>query len=100
MCIDFASGNEIFKSAPVQSSYKYKNGCLTYADGMFYLFSDNGQMVLAEATDEGFDVTGRLRLEDPGDWPTWAHPVVAGGRLYIRYGDKLAVYDLAARRLE
>ena len=100
VCIDFASGNEIFKSAPVQSSYKYKNGCLTYADGMFYLFSDNGQMVLARATDEGFDVTGRLRLENPGDWPTWAHPVVAGGRLYIRYGDKLAVYSVAARRFE
>jgi len=99
VCIDFASGDEIFRSAPVQSSYKYKNGCLTYADGMFYLFADNGQMVLAEATDEGFDVTGRLTLEDPGDRCTWAHPVVCGGRLYIRYGDKLGVYSVAIKKI-
>ena len=95
MCIDFKSGRNIFKSAGVQSSYKYRNGCLTYADGMFYLYSDDGKMVLARATDKGFEVTGRLKIEDPGKRPTWAHPVVCGGRLYIRYGDKLGVYSVA-----
>jgi len=95
MCIDFKSGATIFQSAPVRSSYKYKNGCLTYADGMFYLFSDNGHMVLAEPTSEGFRVSGRLNLKEPGKRPTWAHPVVHGGRLYIRYGDKLAAYDVS-----
>ena len=93
-CIDFKSGKHIFKSAPVQSSYKYRNGCLTYADGMFYLYADNGNMALAKATDTGFEVTGRLKIKDPGKNPTWAHPVVCGGRLYIRYGDKLGVYDV------
>ena len=94
VCIDFKSGRNIFQSAPVQSSYKYRNGCLTYADGMFYLYSDDGHMVLAKATDEGFVVTGRLELKDPGKRATWAHPVVCGGRLYIRYGDKLGVYNV------
>ena len=95
MCIDFKSGETIFQSAPVESSYKYKNGCLTYADGMFYLFSDNGNMCLAKPTDEGFEAAGRLTIKDPGTRPTWAHPVVSGGRLYIRYGDKLGVYNVA-----
>ena len=92
VCVDFESGRTVFKSAPVRSSYKYRNGCLTYADGMFYLFADNGRMVLAKATDRGFDVTGRLKLREPGARPTWAHPVVFGGRLYVRYGDKLGAY--------
>ena len=95
MCIDFESGETIFQSAPVKSSYKYKNGCLTYADGIFYLFSDNGNMALAKATDTGFAVTGRLRIAEPGERPTWAHPVVYGGRLYLRYGDKLGVYEVS-----
>ncbi|MHC4527905.1 MAG: hypothetical protein ACYS29_08510, partial [Planctomycetota bacterium] len=99
MCIDFKSGNTIFQSAPVKSSYKYKNGCLTYADGMFYLFSDNGNMALAKPMPEGFEVTGRLKIKNPGTRPTWAHPVVHGGRLYLRYGDKLAVYDVSAGAL-
>jgi len=98
VCIDFKSGRDISRSAPVLSSYKYRNGCLTYADGMFYLLSDDGQMVLTKATDKGLAVTGRLKLEKPGKRPTWAHPVVCGGRLYIRYGDKLGVYDMRARR--
>jgi len=92
--IDAASGRDIFRSAPVQSSYKYRNGCLTWADGMFYLYSDDGKMVLAKATDDGFEVTGRLKLKNPGQRPTWAHPVVCGRRLYVRYGDRLAVYNV------
>jgi len=95
MCIDFNSGKTIFQSAPVKSSYKYKNGCLTYGDGMFFLYSDNGNMALVKPTDTGFEVTGRLKINDPGKRPTWAHPVVCDGRLYLRYGDKLGVYNVA-----
>ena len=94
MCVDFMSGETIFQSAPLESTYKYKNGCLTYADGMFYLFSDNGNMSLVKPLAEDFEVAGRLTIEDPGARPTWAHPVVFGGRLYIRYGDRLGVYDV------
>jgi len=97
VCIDFETGRDIFRSAPVRSSYKYPNGCLTYADGMFYLFADNGQMALARASEQGFVVTGRLRIDNPWKNPTWAHPVVCGGRLYLRYGDKLAAYDVASK---
>lgn len=95
MCIDFKSGATIFQSDAVKSSYKYKNGCLTYADGMFYLFSDDGNMALVKPMPDSFEVTGRLKIEDPGKRPTWAYPVVHGGRLYLRYGDRLGVYDVS-----
>jgi hypothetical protein len=87
----------IFQSSPIQSTYKYKNGCLTYGDGMFYLFSDHGNMSLVKPTDKGFDITGRLKIEDPGKRPTWAHPVVFGGRLYLRYGNRLSAYNVVGR---
>ena len=95
MCIDFESGETIFQSAPLESTYKYKNGCLTYADGLFYLYADNGKMALVKPVDSGFELTGKLEIDDPGERPTWAHPVVFGGRLYVRYGDKLGVYHVA-----
>ena len=66
-------------------------------DGMLYLFSDNGNMALAKPADTDFEVTGRLKIKDPGKRPTWAHPVVFGGRLCLRYGDKLGVYDVAGK---
>ena len=98
MCIDFTSGRTIFTSARVKSSYKWPNECLTYADGMFYLHSDDGKMALAKATDGGFVVTGSLQLAEPGKRPTWAPPVVCGGRLYLRHGNALSVFDVRAER--
>jgi len=95
VCVDFKSGDTIFQSAAVTSSYKYKNGCLTCADGMLYLYSDDGKVALTRPTPTGLEVTGRLRINDPGERPTWAHPVVHGGRLYLRYGDKLGVYNVS-----
>jgi hypothetical protein len=32
-----------------------------------------------------------------GCGPHWAHPVIAGGRLYIRPGEALLAYDIQAR---
>ena len=95
MCIDFTSGETIFQSAPIESSYKYRNGSLTYADGMFYLYTDDGNMALVKPGDTGFERAGMLEIEEPGKRQTWAHPVVFGGRLYLRYGDKLGVYNIA-----
>ena len=95
MCIDFASGETIFQANPIESSYKWRNGCLTYADGMLYFYTDDGKMALIKPGDTGFELAGKLEIEDPGERQTWAHPVVFGGRLYVRYGDKLAVYNVA-----
>ena len=94
VCVDFESGDTLFQSAALTSSYKYKNGCLTYADGRLYLYSDDGRMALARPMADRLEVTGRLQIENWGPHPTWAHPVVHGGRLYVRYGDKLGVYDV------
>ena len=97
MCLNFKDGKVVFADNPVKTSYKYGNGSLTWADGMFYLFSDDGHLALAKAGDSGYDITGEIFLKDPGKRPTWAHPVVHGGRLYIRYGDKLGVYNVSAK---
>jgi len=76
MCVDFASGETLFQGTPVESSYKYKNGSLTYADGMLYLFSDDGNVCMVKPQEDGFEVRGRLKIETPGKRPTWAHPGV------------------------
>jgi hypothetical protein len=61
---------------------------------MLYLFSDNGNMSLSKPMDKDFKVTGRLKIKNPGTRPTWAHPVVCNRRLYIRYGERLGVYNV------
>ena len=37
---------------------------------------------------------GRFDPKNRSDKPAWSHPVVCGGRLYLRDMDKLAVYDI------
>jgi hypothetical protein len=71
-------------------------GSLTYADGYLYILGEDNIVGLAEATPAGYRERGRFRIADQG-WPSWTHPVVSGGRLYIRNQGTLASYDILAR---
>lgn len=86
-CMDFASGAVKWRDRSVGK------GSLTYADGRLYLLGENNTMGLAEASPRGYVEKGRFSLEDQGR-PSWAHPVVAGGRLYIRNQGLLNCYDV------
>lgn len=83
----FADGQEAWKDRSVGK------GSLVYADGNVYLYSENGVVGLAEATPAGYHEKGRFQIQQAG-LPTWAHPVVSGGRLYIRDQDTIYAYDV------
>jgi outer membrane protein assembly factor BamB len=88
-CLEFATGRVAWKDRSVGK------GCLTGADGNLYLLSENNVMGLAEATPDGYREKGRFSIPDQGR-PSWAHPVVCGGRLYIRNQGWLACYRVQA----
>jgi outer membrane protein assembly factor BamB len=69
---------------------------LVYADGNLYAFSENGVVGLIEATPERYVEKGRFRIEQDS-LPTWTHPVVAGGRLYLRDQNTIYAYDVKAK---
>jgi len=68
-------------------------GSLIGADGMLYVVGENHNMCLVEATPESYREQGRVELPDLGH-PTWSHPVIAGGRLYIRIQQRLIAFDV------
>jgi outer membrane protein assembly factor BamB len=68
-------------------------GSLVYADGHLYCFSENGVVGLVEATPTGYREKGRFRIPQD-NLPTWSHPVVAGGRLYLRDQDTIYAFDV------
>lgn len=72
-------------------------GSLVYADGMLYCLSENGVVGLVEATPEAYRERGRFRIAQDS-LPTWAHPIVAGDRLYLRDQDTIYAYDLKPKR--
>lgn len=72
-------------------------GSLVYADGHLYCLSENGVVGLVEATPAGYKEKGRFRINQDS-LPTWSHPVVAGGRLYLRDQDTIYAYDVREKR--
>jgi len=88
MCLDFKTGERKYASPGVGK------GSVTYADGMLYLYSERGQAGLAKASPDGLKLSGQFRVPAGGKGPNWAHPVVCGGRLYIRHGNLLFAYDI------
>ena len=68
-------------------------GSLVYADGNLYCLSENGVVGLVEASPTGYKEKGRFRIPQDS-LPTWAHPVVVGGRLYLRDQDTIYAYDV------
>lgn len=86
-CLDFHTGKKLWQT-------EEGKGSLTYADGRLYCLDETGKISLVKAIPEKWDVVGSFRPPRGGRGAFWAHPVVYGGRLYIRHAEKLLVYDI------
>lgn len=91
VCVEWATGRRTYAAAGIGK------GTLTYADGMLYALNHDRVVALVRATPERWDLASRFALPEGGEGPTWAHPVVCGGRLYVRHDDFLYCYDIKAK---
>jgi outer membrane protein assembly factor BamB len=69
------------------------SAAVTYADGHLYFRYQNGVVLLIEASPTGYKEKGSLKIPNVTK-PSWPHPVVVNGKLYLREQDTLYVYDL------
>ena len=69
------------------------SAAITAAGGNLIFRYQSGQVVLIEATTEAYCIKGSFKPAFK-DGESWAHPVVANGRLYLREQDQLMCYDL------
>jgi len=90
ICIEFMTGKVVWGG-------DIRNGgngsaAVTFADGNLYFRYQNGTMKLIEATPSGYSEKGSFEI--PGANLSWSHPVVIGGKLYLREQDNLFVYNV------
>jgi outer membrane protein assembly factor BamB len=71
-------------------------GSVVFADDRLYLYSENGVVGLAEANPTGYREHGRFEIR-AGRLPTWSHPIVSDGKLFIRDQDTIYAYDVRSR---
>ena len=70
-------------------------GSLVGADGLFYAYEEKtGTVGLIKPNSEKWDVISSFKVSD-GTGPHWAHPFISEGKLCIRHGDVLMVYNIS-----
>jgi outer membrane protein assembly factor BamB len=87
-CMEINNGRTVWKDRSVGK------GSLTFADGHLYLRSEGGPVALCVASTKGYDERGRFDPPNRSDRAAWSHPVVCGGRLYLRDMDTIVVYNV------
>ncbi|MCH8830079.1 MAG: PQQ-binding-like beta-propeller repeat protein [Planctomycetes bacterium] len=93
--IDWRTGKETWPR-------KRHNGMKSYlfADGRFYVRDSYEQVRLVEPTAEGPVEKGKFVIPDLQPSIGATHPVIAGGRLYLRDNDRLFCYDIQKNALK
>jgi hypothetical protein len=94
VCQDFMTGETKW-----QEKDKLGKGSLVYADGLLYCReeAEKGAVVIVEAIPTGYVEKSRFTPSDRSGKKSWPHPVIAGGKLYLRDQDILLCYDIQAK---
>jgi outer membrane protein assembly factor BamB len=94
ICLEFNTGKVVWRHD--ERGEGTGSAAVVYADGHLYFRYQNAVMALIEATPNGFNLKSTFRIPKGGD-PSWPHPVVAGGKLYLRDQNQLFCYDVKAQ---
>ena len=95
MCVEFKTGKTMYSVSHEASGRK--SAAMTFADGMLYVQNDGNKVYLAPAVPDAFKPVSSFAIFPGGSGPLWAHPVVFGGRLYIRHDQIILAYDIRAK---
>ena len=88
ICVDWSTGKTLW------TSKWYSRGSIISADGMLYLYEEkSGHVALVKPDPSKLDIVSEFQIKK-GEGPFWAHPVIRKGKLYIRHGDFLMVYQI------
>ncbi len=87
VCMDWKTGDISFNE-----SWGSK-GSLVMADGLIYAYNERGGLGLVKPVPEKFTVLSEFTITE-GAGMHWAHPYIADGKLFMRHGEVLIVYDI------
>ena len=88
-CVELKTGKEMW------STKEIGQGTTTYVDGHLICMDVKGNLFLVKPDPEAFYIIGKIEnaLKDIR-YQAWTVPVVANGKLYLRYLQTLVCYDL------
>ena len=91
VCVDWNTGKVMYEEKWITK------GSIITAEGMLYCYEEkNGNLALVKATPDKFEIISSFKIPF-GSGPHWAHPSISDGKLYVRHGDVLMVYDIKGK---
>jgi outer membrane protein assembly factor BamB len=88
-CLDWNTGKVQFSERALGNK-----GNIITSDGMLYCYGENGEVGLVKPNPQKFEVVSSFKVK-MGSAEHWSHPVIKNGRLYVRHGEALMVYDIS-----
>jgi outer membrane protein assembly factor BamB len=89
-CLDWKTGKELFSTKDLSPAN------IIADEGLLYVYSESGKVNLVEPQADKFTIINSFSVPS-GAGPHWAHLVINDKKLYVRHGNSLMVYDIAAR---
>jgi outer membrane protein assembly factor BamB len=97
VCQNFKTGEEKW------AHRDFRKGAVGFADGMLYCLEEgSGTVKLVEANPTGWKEHGSFKLDPQTKIRSpqghiWTHPVISGGKLYLRDQDLIYCYDVKGK---
>jgi outer membrane protein assembly factor BamB len=99
VCVEFKTGEVKWGPERAPAGDKSRSASILYADGRLYVrYEATHDIYLVDPSPEGLKVISSFKEPDQSGKQSWAHPVIANGKLYIRDQDKLHCFNVKADR--
>ncbi len=88
VCLDWNTGKVMYEQE------WFNKGAILYADGHLYCIDEQkGNIALVIPDPSGFKVKSTFSIKE-GTGPYFSHPTIYDGKLLVRHGDVLMIYDI------
>jgi outer membrane protein assembly factor BamB len=67
------------------------NSAVVKTDNLLFFLNDDGELIVARASRERFDVVARYTMSDTA---TWAQPAISGNRIFIKDTNMLTLWTI------
>jgi outer membrane protein assembly factor BamB len=105
-CLNAATGERLWETLAAATAdgkeTRWANAFIVKNDGRFFLFNENGDLIIARMTPKGYEELSRAHILEPANHDTgrpvvWSHPAFANRRLYARNDKEIVCVDLAGK---
>ena len=88
VCVDLKNGKTQW-----ETTYNNK-GIVVSANNLFYFYDEEGYVSLVNPSPKQLDVISKFKLDEDKGYH-WAHPFISDGKLFIRHGNVLRIYNIS-----